>query len=368
MRIAVVHDWLVGNAGGERVLSLILDIYPNAELFSLVDFLTEEDRKAILKGRSVTTSFIQHLPFAKRHFRNYLGLFPAAVRGFDLEGYDLIISSSWAFAKGIRKPESATHICYCHTPIRYAWDLKDEYVNGLGLLKRAAAEALLFYIRRWDRKSSSGVDFFVANSRFVRSRIRRIYSRDARVIYPPVDVNRFRPGGNRDNYYITVSRLVPYKRVDLIIEAFNRLKRRLLIVGDGPEMERLKSLAGDNIEFLGFKSPQSLVDLLRGARAFVFAAVEDFGIAPVEAMACGTPVIGYARGGLCETVINGINGILFEKRDPDSIAKAVLNFELNEDKFDETLIRKGAERFSPERFRREFTLFVNEVLNRSLHN
>ncbi len=362
MKIAIVHDWLVANAGAEKVLSAMLELYPEADLFSLVNFLNRNDRNELLGSRDVKTSFIQNLPFARKHFRNYLPLFPKAMESLNFKGYDLIISSSWAFAKGVKRPKESVHICYCHTPIRYAWDLKKEYVSSLGLAKRIVVEATLAYIRRWDIKTLDRVDFFIANSVFVKRRIKRIYSIEAPVIYPPVDVDEFMPFEDKDDYYITVSRLVPYKRVDLIVEAFNRLKRKLLIVGDGPEIKNLKSMAKGNIEFLGFQKRDIVVKLLQRAKAFVFAAVEDFGIAPVEAIACGTPVVAYARGGVTETVKNGVNGILFFEQKPEAIENAIRFFENREDAFDPHSIAQTVQKFSRDRFIKEFSSFVTSVV------
>ncbi len=361
-RVAIVHDWLVTNAGSEKVLECMLELFPQADLFSIVDFLSEKDREEILGARYAKHSFIQHLPFSKKHFRNYLYLFPRAIESFDLSDYDLVLTSSWAFAKGAKTTGKQLSICYCHTPIRYAWDLKSEYLGGLSLPKRIAAEIILAAIRRWDKGTVDRVDMFIANSRFVRRRIRNIYHREAHVIYPPVDVERFLPWYDKEDYYLTVSRFVPYKHVDLIVEAFAATDRKLVVVGDGPQMDLIKRRATKNIELLGFKPHSELVELMQKAKAFVFAAVEDFGIAPVEALSCATPVIAYGFGGVTESVQDGMNGILYRDRSPEGIRKAVDRFERIADRLDPAYIRKSAERFSRGRFLREFGSLVNSAL------
>jgi len=344
-KIAIVHDWLVIDAGAEKVLRAILDIFPQADVFSLVDFLSDSDRQNVLIGKKATTTFIQKLPFAKKYFRNYLPLFPLAMRSINLDGYDVIISSSWAFAKNIRKNESQIHVCYCHTPIRYAWDMEDEYTDGLPFFKRLAVRATLSYIRKFDKKYSYVVDYFIANSLFVADRIKRIYGRDSIVIYPPVDVDSFGINTVKKNYYLSVSRLVGYKKVGLIVEAFAKMPdKNLIVIGDGDEYLNIKKVASSNVKLLGYQSRENIVGYMQEAKAFVFAAIEDFGIAPVEAMACGTPVVAYGAGGVLESVQDGISGVFFEEQSLDSICKAVEKFEKMG--FDYLKIRERAEMFS----------------------
>ena len=376
MNIAMVHDWLVTAAGAERVLEQIVSLYPRVDLFSLVDFLPIEERCIIL-NKKVQTSFIQSLPFAKKRYRNYLPFFPLAVEQFDLSGYDLILSSSHAVAKGVEKSARQLHICYCHTPMRYAWDLRDQYLRESGLdrgLKGLLVKMVLQYIQRWDARTADRVDHFVANSRYIADRIKRAYNREASVIYPPVNVDKFIFFDKKEEFYFTASRMVPYKKVDLIVEAFTAMPdKRLVVVGDGPDFEKVKAKAGKNIELLGYQPVDVLREYMQRAKAFVFAAEEDFGIIPVEAQACGTPVIAYGRGGVTETVLplriddcgmrdetNGApTGVFFNEQTPQALREAVLLFEKNLAKFDGQQIRKNAIRFSTERFKQEFKEFVD---------
>jgi glycosyltransferase involved in cell wall biosynthesis len=358
MKTAIIHDWLVTNAGAEKVLKEIVDLYPNADIFSIVDFLDEKDRKDIINGKKVTTTFIQKLPFAKKHFRNYLPLFPKAIESFDLREYELIISSSWAFAKGVKKTKNQIHICYCHTPIRYAWDLYDEYTSNLKQPKKLIVQKTLQYIRKWDINSLDRVDYFIANSNFVKERIKRIYNRIAKVIYPPVDIDKFVLEKNKEDFYLTASRLVPYKKTKLIVEAFNEMPdKRLIVIGDGEEYKKIKNIAKSNIKVLGYQPDNVLIKYMQKAKAFVYAAVEDFGIVPIESMACGTPVIALNKGGTAETVINGLNGIHFESQTKESIIKAVERFEKY--KFEPKDIRNSILKYS--NFKELFYNFVRSV-------
>ena len=305
LRVAVVHDWLLVYSGAERVTEQLLKIFPQADLFAVVEFLPDTLRNFIGR-RNVRTTFIQKLPGARRHYRSYLPLMPLAIEQLDVSSYDLVLSSSHAVAKGVLTGPDQLHVSYVHSPMRYAWDLQHQYLRETGLdrgLRGWLAKWSLHRLRIWDQRTANGVDHFIANSRFIRQRIQRIYRRDAHVIYPPVDVEAFMPAGARDDFYLTASRLVPYKRIGLIVEAFARMPgRRLLVVGDGPEREKIRALAGANVELLGYRDAEALRDLMQRARAFVFAAEEDFGIAPVEAQASGTPVIAYGRGGATESI------------------------------------------------------------------
>lgn len=361
-KIAIVHDWLVTDAGAEKVLKAIVEIYPTAEIFSLVDFLSDEDRKTILNDKSVKTSFIQKLPFAKNHFRNYLPLFPKAIESFDLSSYDLIISSSWAVAKGVKTTKEQIHISYCHTPIRYAWDLYDEYTSNLKQPKKFLVQNTLKYIRKFDIKTLDSVDFFIANSKFVQNRIRKTYDRDSVVIYPPVDVENFKLFEKKEQFYLTASRLVPYKKTKLIVEAFNKMPdKKLVVIGDGEEYEEIKKIAKSNIEVLGFQKKSVMIDYMQKAKAFVYAAVEDFGIVPIEAMACGTPVIALSEGGTAETVQDKVNGIHFKEQNIDEIIKGVKEFETIS--FDAKQISGQAQSFSTQRFKEEIKGFISTKLN-----
>jgi len=359
-QIAIVHDWLASYFGSERVLEQILHLYPQADLFCVTDFLPPDER-AFLNGRPVITSLIQRLPFARRHFRKYLALMPLAIEQFDLSAYELVISSSHAVAKGVLTNPAQLHISYVHTPIRYAWDLQEQYLaNGHAKRrKRLLARALLHYIRMWDARTANGVDVFVVNSKFIARRVQKIYRREAVVIHAPVDVASFAIGWHRQPFYLTVSRLVPYKRVDLIIEAFARTpNRKLVVIGDGSEASRLRSKATSNIAMLGHQPVEVIREHMQRARAFIFAAEEDFGIAPVEAQACGTPVIAFGKGGVTETVIDGETGVYFTEQTADSLIDAMHRFEHRGSGFNPRRIRRNAERFSIERFRHEFAALV----------
>lgn len=365
MKIALVHDWLVTFAGSEQVLSNLIEIFPDSDLFAVIDFLSEEDRQR-LHGKFATTTFIQKLPAAKSIYRKYLPLMPLAVEQIDLSTYDVVISSSHAVAKGVLTGPDQLHISYVHSPIRYAWDLQHQYLRESNLErgpKAWLARWLLHKIRLWDYRTAAGVDRFVANSHFIGRRIRKVYGRDSDVIYPPVDVDAFSYCEEKHDFYLAASRLVPYKRMDLIVRAFSDMPdRRLIVIGDGPEMPKLKALAASNVELLGYRPFEDLKKHMQHARAFVFAAEEDFGITPVEAQACGTPVIAYGKGGSLETVIESTDpsvctGIWFESQTVESIIAAVKRFE-SIPEISPTACRRHAESFSSARFQDEFRNYV----------
>jgi len=358
-RVAIVHEWLVTLGGSERVLRELISLYPECDLFTAVDFLNDAERAEIL-GKHARTTFIQNLPFARKKYRSYLPFMPLAIEQLDLSEYDLIISSSHAVAKGVITGPDQTHICYCHSPIRYAWDLQHQYLRQSGLtrgMKSWIARLILHYIRIWDLRTANGVDIFVANSAFIARRIEKLYRRDARVVHPPVDLGMFTARLNKEDFYFTASRLVPYKRVDLIVEAFAKMpQRRLIVIGDGPEMAGIRKLAAPNVTLLGFQSNAVLRDHLQRARAFVFGAEEDFGVLPVEAQACGTPVIAFGKGGALETVIGLDNaegkpatGLFFYEQTVAAVIDAVERFEASY--ISPADCRAWAEGFSSEAFR-----------------
>jgi glycosyltransferase involved in cell wall biosynthesis len=373
LKVAIVHDWLVVSGGAEKVLQNIIECFPDADLFSLVDFM--EDR-ACIKGKPVRTSFIQRLPFARKRYRAYLPLMPIAIEQLDLSAYDLVISSSHAVAKGVLTGPNQLHVSYVHSPIRYAWDLQHQYLRESRLtagLKSAMARVLLHYIRGWDSRSANGVDHLLANSKFIARRIRKAYQRDATVIYPPVDLSHMPIREGKENFYVTASRMVPYKRIDLIVKAFSQTpERRLVVIGDGPDMKKIKAVAGDNVTILGHQPFDVLVDHLQRARAFVFAAEEDFGISVVEAQACGTPVVAFGRGGALESVL-GLprerpTGVFFKEQTAESLLEAVDRFEKYSGLFDARQCRKNAERFSSERFKTALTSFIEDRLPDNLND
>jgi glycosyltransferase involved in cell wall biosynthesis len=361
MKIALVQDWFVVNGGAEKVVKEILHLYPDATIFSLVDFLNDRDRKDILNGKYATTSYLQKMPFAKKHYRFYLPIFPNAIESLDFTGYDLIISSSYAVAKGIKKKENQIHICYCHSPVRYAWDLKKEYLSSLSWFAQQLSKPVLNYIRNWDQKTTSRVDMFIANSNNVAERIKRIYNRESVVIYPPVDTEAFTPFEQKDDYYFTSMRVVPYKKLDLIVDAFTEMPdKKLVVAGDGPDLEKIKIRAGKNIIFKGFVEKPELVNLMQRAKAFVLAAEEDFGITSLEAQSCCTPVIAYKKGGYLETVIEGKTGVFFDQPNVASLKKTINDFENSNMKFNKADFEMNVSRFANDKFRKAFKDCVEE--------
>lgn len=367
VKVAIVHDWLVVSGGAEKVLEQIVQCFPDADLFSLVDFL--EDRTPV-GGKSVTTSFIQHLPFSRRHYRGYLPLMPLAVEQFDLSQYDLVITSSHAVAKGVIVGPDQIHVSYVHSSMRYAWDLQHQYLREAHLTagpKSWAARLLLHYMRSWDARSANGADRLIANSQFVARRIMKTYRRRATVIAPPVDVQQFEVCANKEDFYLTASRLVPYKRVDLIVEAFSATPhRKLVVIGDGPDMRAIRAKAGANVTILGYQPFAVLKDHMQRAKAFVFAAEEDFGIVVVEAQACGTPVIAYGKGGALETVVpvgeEQPTGVHFAKQTVDGLLEGVEWFEQRQTSITPQACRANAERFSAANFRRALMIEVMRAI------
>jgi glycosyltransferase involved in cell wall biosynthesis len=370
IKVAVVHDWLVCYAGAEKVLEQILDIFPDADVYSTVDFL-QDDQRAFLKGKKAGTTFIQKLPFAAKRYRDYLPLMPLAIEQLDLSAYDLVISSSYAVAKGVLTGPDQVHLSYVHSPIRYAWDLQAQYLKEARLergIKGMLARVILHYIRLWDTRTAHGVDCMLANSAFISRRIRKVYGRESQVLYPPVDVARFTVCHEKEEFYVTASRMVPYKRIPLIVEAFSRMPdKKLYVIGEGPEFEKAKACASSNVILLGYQSTDVLVDHMRRAKAFVFAAEEDFGITPVEAQACGTPVIAYGKGGVLETVIaddrdGKRTGVFFQQQTVEAICAAVREFEGLERAIPAENCRANAERFSTEQFKAGFAAHAERAL------
>lgn len=367
MKVAVIHEWLTTIAGSEKVVEQILDIFPQADLFVVYADPETVRKTSFLKNRNIKSSFIGNLPRANKAYRSYLPLMPLAVEQFDLSTYDVIISSAHAVSKGVLTGPDQLHISYVHSPIRYAWDLQHQYLRESGLdrgLKGWLAKWLLHKIRIWDYRTAAGVDYFIANSGFIGRRIRKVYGRESTVIYPPVDVKAFGFRADKEDFYLTASRLVPYKRMEIIVEAFSRMPdKKLLVIGDGPDMPKLKAAAGSNVTLLGYQPFDVLKDHMQRARAFVFAAEEDFGIIPVEAQACGTPVIAFGKGGALETVVDSpdplqATGIWFDQQTPEAIIEAVRRFETLSTAISAQVCRQHAEKFSIEHFRDEFGKFV----------
>lgn len=367
VKIGVVCDWLVTYAGAEKVISEMLKVFPKSELFSVIDFLSDESRTHFLNKKAHTT-FIQKLPQAEKRYRNYLPLMPLAIEQLDVSAYDVVLSSSHAVAKGVLTGPDQLHISYIHSPIRYAWDLQHQYLKESGLdkgIKAYIVRWLLHKIRLWDYRTAHGVDHFVANSKFIARRVHKVYGREADVIYPPVETNRFQLFEQKEDFYFTASRLVPYKKIDLIVEAFSHMPdKKLVVIGDGPDMDKIKAKAKGNIEILGYQSNEVMLDCMQKAKCFVFAAEEDFGITPVEAQACGTPVIAFGKGGTLETVKSLKNerptGLFFKQQTIKDIIEAVEEFEINQSVFLPEACRENAMTFSTERFKSELELYVSD--------
>ncbi|MFN4244819.1 MAG: glycosyltransferase family 4 protein [Brevinematia bacterium] len=366
MKFAFVADWLVNFAGAERVNKAIYELYPS-DVFCLI--ANDDTLKKIgIPPERTKQSFISKLPFAQKKYRNYLPFFPLAIEQFDLSEYNIIISSSHAVAKGVITRHYQLHISYCHTPIRYAWDLYHQYLKEANLekgLKSLIAKLILHYVRIWDISTVNRVDYFIANSNYTSRRIKKLYNRESEVIYPPVDVESFDLKSDKENFYLCASRMVPYKMIPMIVQTFTQLEdKRLVVIGDGPELKKVKEIAkgSKNIEILGYQPFEILKDYMQRAKAFIFAAEEDFGIMPVEAMACGTPVISFGKGGATETIIDGKTGIFFYEQNTQALKEAIKRFEEIEDKINYKEVRKNAERFSKTNFQTKFKKFVEEKI------
>lgn len=355
MKTVLVHDFFCNLGGSDAVVQALHQLFPDAPVYTMIVYDRNRDAE-ILRNMKLQLSFLQRIPWARRSHQPFLPLFPIAIEQFNLRGYDLIISSSHSCAKGVITPPQTLHICYCHTPMRYAWDMYPEYTRQMGRLARAVTALVMHYVRLWDVLSSARVDYFIASSRFVARRIWKYYRREATVIYPPVDTAYFVPEDRDEDYYLVVSRLTGYKRIDLAVTAFNRLKYPLRIIGDGPEFRRLQALAGPNITFLGYQPRSTVREHLARCRALIFPGVEDFGIVPVEAQASGRPVIAYAVGGALETVVDGITGLFFREQNPTALCEAVERCEQNV--FDKSLIREHARQFDVARFAHQMRAFI----------
>lgn len=371
MRVALIHDWLNGMRGAEKVLEALCELYPDAEIFTL--FYKQNKVSKIISSHKVEGSILNKIPGFGQAYRNMLPFFPAAVERFDLSGFDLVVSSSHCVAKGVKPDPKALHICFCHSPMRYVWDRFDDYFSDAksGQLKRYIARAICLNLRRWDVQSSSRVDLFISNSEFVKRRIKKYYDRPSTVIYPFANIDFYTPEETQkeNKLFLAVSALVPYKRIGDIVEAFRGLDEKLIIVGDGPEKKKLMHIAPSNVEFVGWLSSDSLLDYYRSCQGLIFPGVEDFGIVPVEAQACGKPVIALAEGGALETVkgpIIGIDnghypnatGLFFKKPGAAYIVEAIKRFKTM--KFDNRASRNNAIRFSREVFVNSMTEFINE--------
>jgi glycosyltransferase involved in cell wall biosynthesis len=360
MRIALVHYWLVRERGGEKVLKAIHDLYPDATIFTNVH---DRARTPMFDGANVRTSFIQKLPFAKSLYQNYLPFMPSALEALDLNEYDLVISSESGPAKGVVTRPGSTHICYVHSPMRYVWNMYPDYLRRSNFAVRAVFPFIANYMRMWDVTSSARVDHIVANSHNVATRVRRYWGRGSDVIHPPVEIDAFRQSSTHDGFYLYVGELVDYKRADILIDAFAQMKRRLVVIGGGKVTAELEKRANGAVTFLGRVDQATLADYYARCRAVMFAAEEDFGIVPLEAMASGKPVIAYDAGGARESVIHGKTGLFFPKQTPEAVIEALEAFEANESKFDSAAIRAHAETFATPVFKAKFKAYVERALN-----
>lgn len=360
MKLAITHDWLTVPGGAEKVIKRWYDMYPESLIHTTVF-----DKKRIghiFDEKRVVPSFMQKIPLSQKHYTKMLSFMPRAFEEFDMGAYDVVLSSSSSCAKGVLTGPDTVHIAYIHSPMRYAWDLYHDYYRSAGKVARFMMRRTMPQIRQWDVINSTRVDHFIANSNFIARRIRKYYRREADVIFPPVDTEFYTPGTEEgEDYYLILSRFVPYKKIDMAIEACNRMKRRLIVIGGGSQEGELKEMAGPTIEFTGIIDDEKVREYYRNCRAFLFPGLEDFGITPVEAQACGRPVIAFGRGGALDTVLPGKTGILFQEQTTSSLISAIKEFE--EVQWDSRIIRKHAESFSNERFDREIATYVSEKWN-----
>ena len=364
MKVAFIHYWLVGMRGGESVLAEFCQLYPEADIYTHV--YDPESISATIKRHKVLTTFIARMPFSLKLYQFYLPFMPLALEQLDLSDYDLVISFESGPAKGVITASNVLHICYCHSPMRYLWDMSHQYLSKCGLLKRLLMMPVLHYLRMWDVSSSSRVDEFIANSEFVAGRIRKYYRRSSSVIHPPVDLKKFGLGtstNRKEKYYIFVGQLIDYKRADIAIEAFGDSGRKLLVVGEGEQLTALTSIAGRNIEFLGRLGDEELREVMIGCEALIFPGIEDFGIVPLEAMACGKPVIAYKMGGALDTIAEGTTGKFFDEPNAQSLNRAVDEYEATKSSFNSELIAAHAAKFGSARFRREISELITRKKN-----
>lgn len=365
--IAIVHEWLSTKAGSEKVTESFINLFQNVEVYSTVDFLSKEERETMMGDRIPKTTFIQKLPFARRHFRYYLPIFPFAIRSHKLADHSVILSSSHAFAHGVKSRPGQVHISYSHTPMRYIWDMQDVYLESNNIHKgplALASKLLTSLLRKWDARVSRNVDYYISNSGFTAKRIKDFYGRDARVIYPPVEVERFEVEHEKEDFYVTASRLVCYKKVEMVVEAFNKMPdKKLVVIGDGKRKELIEKIAGPNITILSHLKFEEFHWYMRKAKAFVFAGKEDFGITLVEAQACGTPVIAFGEGGAAEIVKDRETGLLFKEQTPESLINSCNEFEYAYNgTFPADRVRENSERFSLDRFNKEVLSFINSCV------
>ena len=370
IKVAIVHDWLTGMRGGEKCLEVFCEIFPKATLFILIH--NKGTVSPAIENMDIRTSFLQKIPGIAKHYRKFLPLFPHAIESFDLSGYDLVLSSSHCVAKGVRTPEKALHICYCYTPVRYVWTFFDEYFSRESGVKKRVIAFFAKRIKKWDLRVNKDVDYFIGISHNVKNRINSYYNREADVIYPPADVEGIEERSSGGDYYLIVSALVTYKKVDLAVKAFNENGKKLLVVGSGGDADHLKSIAKENIEFKGWASDEELKSYYAGCKALIFPGEEDFGIVPVEAQGYGKAVIAYAKGGALETVTpfpdDKATGVFFGEQTPESLNGAIEIFERNKDTFKLGAIKENALRFNRNRFKREIEKYIQNKWEAHISN
>jgi len=364
MKVAIIHHWLIGMRGGEKVLESLCEMFPKAELFTHV--YNPSAISDVIKKHRINTTFIQRLPGSRHYYKNYLPLMPLALEQLDLRGYDLVISIESGPAKGVIVPPNTLHICYCNTPMRYLWDLYHEYLKEGNKIKRLLLLPFVHYLRLWDFLSAARVDYFIANSEHVQKRIMKYYRRESEVIYPPVDTEAFAPSEERGDFYLMVGQLVRYKRPDLAVEAFNKTKKRLIVIGEGEQMSALKKAAGPTISFLGWQPFPVLRDHYARCRALIFPGEEDFGMVPVEGMASGRPVIAFKRGGALETVVEGETGIFFDHADVESLIEAINRYERIEEQFSSKVIIEQAKKFDQQHFKRKMEQTIGRMITKGI--
>lgn len=357
MKIAIVHDWLTNMGGAEQVIINFHEIYKDAPIYTT--FYTPDNLDEKLRGLDVRTSFLQRKKPVYNH-KKYFPLMPLAFSKFNMKEYDVILSCSSSCAKGVKKRKNALHICYINTPMRYAYEFKGEYLNGMNPIKKFLINILLFFMRIWDKHNNKRIDYFIANSNEIKRRVKNTYNREADVIFPPVRCSEFKISKTDGDYYFVISRLVGYKRFDLAVQACSELNKKLIVIGDGPELEKLKSLANDNVTFMGRQPDDVVKKYMSECKALLFPGLEDFGIVPVEAQACGRPVIAFKKGGALDTVVENETGVFFEEQTVDSLKEAILRFEKM--KFDKEKIRKHALKFDEPNFRKQIKEYIDKAV------
>ena len=359
MKVAIVHYWLVGMRGGEKVLESLIDIYPSADIYTHVYIPSKISDK--INNQKIFTSFISKIPFSSKFYKHLLPLMPLALRFLNLKKYDLIISSESGPTKGVKKSRNSLHICYCHTPMRYIWDMKSEYMKNLSIIEKILAKLIFPFIKKWDFNTSQKIDKIICNSNFVKKRINLFWNRDSKVIHPPINIEDFHISDNIKDYYLILSQMVSYKRVDIAVDAFNKSKKKLLIVGEGEQYKRLKLKANKNINFLGWIENDKKNKLLANSKALIFPGIEDFGIVPIESMACGRPVIAYKAGGALDYIEDGVNGLFFDEQNYESLNDKIEYFENNINKFDSYKIRSSVEKFDSEFFKKNIKSYIKSL-------